>query len=165
MESRLAQVMHDYATLASELIDRWEEHASKAAERIDAGTYDADAAVSDLAKCASLAAESGFLLASEAFDAAAILAAGRLNSHIVCSDSFSTSLPGASLSVDCPPTNGFGSKLSLITLEPAQLDPGATEFRLRADATGRTAGTYVGNVEAATAAGQTESVLIWITVP
>jgi hypothetical protein len=163
MSAPLAQVMHGYARLASELIDRWDAHASTVAARLDAGTYDADAAVADVAKCASLAAESGFLLASEALDAVAILTGGQLRSHIVVSDPFSTTVPGAGLSIAGPLTSGFGHALSLVVPEPAQLDPGATEFRLRADATGRPAGTYVGQVEAA-GDGQAESVLVWITV-
>jgi hypothetical protein len=164
MESPLAQVLHGYAALASELIDRWQQQASKTAERLDAGTYDADAAVADLARCASLAAESGVLLASEAIDAVAILAAGRPGPHIVHAGPFFTSVPGAKLELAGPLTSGFGHSLGLVTLEPAQLAQGATEFRLRADATRRPAGTYTGEVEAV-GAGQAESLLVWVIVP
>jgi len=164
MDSPLAQVIDGYATLASELVDRWEDHASKVAARLDAGGYRADDAVADLAKTASLAAESGLLLVSEALDAATILAAGDLKPHIVRSDPFFTSTPGASVGAVGALTNGFGHTLDIAAFEPKQLAAGATEFRFNVDATGRRAGTYVGTVEAA-AASATESVPVWVTVP
>lgn len=167
MGTPLVDVVHGYAALASSLLERWSAHATAVASRIDAGTYDAESAAADLATSAALATESGFLLASEALDAAAILTGRQYEPHIVRSQTFSTSLAGGKLALAGPLTNGFGSDalpVSVVTVEPAQLGGNQTDFSLSADATGHRGATYVGVVEASRS-GTVESVTVWIVVP
>lgn len=166
MASPLTDVVQDCAELASSLLERWTEHASMVATKLDAGAYDADDAVADIAATASLATESWVLLAAEALDAAAGLAGRRPKRNLVHSTSFSTSLAGATLALDAPLVSGFGARLpvGVVSLVPAELEPGETDFALSADATGHRSGTYVGTVEAS-ASGQVEPVRVWIIVP
>ena len=54
---------------------------------------------------------------------------------------------------------------SIVSIQPAQLRPGETEFTLLADATGYRGATYVGEVQAVTDGAVTTPVHVWITVP
>lgn len=167
MGSPLADVVQNYAGLASSLLDRWSAHASNVAAKLDAGRYTAADAMADFATSASLATESGFLLASEAVDSVAILTGRQHEPHVVESDTFSTTLAGATLALAGPLANGHGSDalpVTAIRIEPPKLDPAATDFRLRADATGHRGATYVGRVMASTPGGS-EPVIVWIVVP
>ncbi|HEX2414746.1 MAG TPA: hypothetical protein VHJ37_05990 [Thermoleophilaceae bacterium] len=167
MPGPLAEIAEGYTTLASFLLDRWSTHASSVASRLDAGPYDAESAVVDFATTASLATESGFLLASEALDALAICAGRQKKPHVVESRRFSTTLPGATLAPAGPLINGHGSDMlpaSAVHVNPPKLAPGEAEFTLRVDATGRRAGAYVGTVDASES-GKVESVPVWILVP
>ena len=166
MASPLAEVVQGYSELASFLLKRWTEHASKVAERLDGGSYDADSAAADLAKCASLTVESGFLFASEALDAAAILSGGQRQPHLVHSVGFTSPLPGAALSLEGPLDNTLGTDhlpAAVVTISPLQLAAGATDFSLHADATGHDGGTFWGTVRATAGAAQGQ-VHVWITV-
>lgn len=167
MTSPLSDVVEGYARLGSWLVDRWSAQASKVAHKLDGGGYDAQSGAEDLASAASLTAETGFLLISEALDAIAVLSGRQGAPHIVYSDWFSSSLPGATLSVPGALTDVLQSdKLhpSVVTVEPPSLGPGDTQFRLRADASGHRAGTYVGTVLASKSGAVDESVQVWITV-
>jgi hypothetical protein len=162
----LSEVVEGYTELASDLVGKWSEHASKVAAKLDAGTYDADQAVSDLGCGAVLATESVVAIASKALDAVAILTGRQFEPYEVESDSFFTTLPGAALAVAGPFTDLVGTAslpASAITVTPAQLDPAATEFQLHAIATGVRGATYFGIVEAS-ASGQVEPVRAWIVV-
>jgi hypothetical protein len=166
MADPLSTVVEGYGRLASHLLAEWTDHASKVAATLDADAYDADRAAADIAKTLSLATESWFLLASEALDAAAILTSGRLGPHVVRSGPFVAPSAGAALEAHGPFTSGHGHQLpaACVRVEPPELGPEETEFRLRADATGRRAGTYVGEVVATTAKA-VDRVVVWITVP
>src|SRR5215207_9152600 len=166
MDSPLAHVVDGYNRLAASLLERWSAHASMVATKLDAGGYDADDAAADLAATASLATESGFLLASEALDAAAILTGRQDEPHIVDSEVFSTSLAGAKLRLAGPLVSGHGSALpaAVVSVKPPELEPTEADFSLRADATGHRAGTYVGSV-VASRGDAVESVTVLIVVP
>src|SRR6266498_6075528 len=163
----LEDVVHGYTTLAEDLVERWSEHASTVATKLDAGTYDADSAVADLAACATLATESGLLLASEALDALAVATGRQYAPVIVDSDPFWSPLKGATLTLNGPLVDGFGVRLpvNVINVIPPKLDPEATEFSLRANATGYPGGTYVGKVVASKPGSEDQKVTVWITVP
>jgi hypothetical protein len=164
VDTPLTNVTRGYSELGTWLLQRWSAHASQVATKLDAGKYDADSAAADLAKTASLAAESWLVIAAEALDAAATLAAGPSGPYIVESEPFHTKLPGSSLRVAGPLANGFASDaLAIVEPEPSQLYAGETEFHLRADATRRRAGTYRGKV-VASGPGGTESVPVWVIV-
>jgi hypothetical protein len=164
--SPLAEVVQGYSELASFLLKRWTEHASKVAERLDDGSYDADSAAADLATSVSLTVESGFLLASEALDAAAILSGGQRQPHLVDSVAFSSPLPGAALTLEGPLVNSLGTDqlpAEAVMIKPSQLAAAAADFMLRADATGHRGGTYWGTVRATAPAAQ-DLVTVWIPV-
>ena len=165
MASPLADITEGYAALGSYLLNRWGDHGSKVAEKIDAGDYDADSAVADLTKCAMLVAESGVLLWNEALEAVTGLASPS-GPYEVVSDPFESPLPGAALRPAGPFVNGHGSGTLLVShirVDPPKLDAGKTRFVLRADATRKRAGIYRGYVEAAEP-GNVQSVLAWIIV-
>lgn len=166
MASPLAEVVQGYSELASFLLQRWTEHASKVAARLDDGSYDADSAAADLAKSMSLTVESGFLLASEALDAAAILSGDQRQPHLVDSVGFTSPLPGAALSLEGALVNTLDTDhlpAAVVTIRPLQLAAAAADFSLRADATGHRAGTYWGTVRA-TAPAAEDLAPVWITV-
>lgn len=166
MTSPLAEVVQGYSELASFLLNRWTEHASNVAARLDDGSYDADSAAADVAKSVSLTVESGFLLASEALDAAAILSGGQGRPHLVDSVAFSSPLPGAALTLEGPLVNTLDTDhlpAAVVTIRPPQLAAAAADFALRADATGHHGGTYWGTVRA-TVPGTQDLVTVWITV-
>ncbi len=167
MGSPLTKVVQNYGALGAFLIERWSDHASAVAAKLDARDYGADCAVADLAKCAYLATESGFLLASEAFDSAAMLTGCRHERNIVHSGPLFTSLKGATLTLAGPLTTPQGDMLPLSRtwLEPPALGPGETEFKLRADATGCRGAAYTGFVDASTPGVPVESVFVFIVVP
>jgi hypothetical protein len=166
-ESPLSDVVRNYVDLASSLLERWSDHASKVAARLDSRDYDTKRAAEDLGTCASLATETGFLLASEAFEAAAILAGCGYDRNIVDSQTFEAPA-GATLSLAGPLTRPPGIDQlpeSVITIRPDQLESNETEFSLRADATGHRGGTYLGMVKASVGAGAPVMVTVWIVVP
>jgi hypothetical protein len=170
MESQgaaITEVVEDYTELGTWLVQRWSAHASKVATRLDAGDYDADSAAADLAACASLAAESWARVAWEAIDAAAILTGQEYEPEVIDSDPFSSPIPGATLTLQGPLVGAFGNELptDVIEIIPSQLGPNATQFRLRADATGHPGGTYLGRVVASKPGRADAGVRVLVTVP
>jgi hypothetical protein len=168
MGSRVSDVVQGYTSLASSLLERWNALAAKSASKVDTGTYDATSAAEDLSASVSLAAEGAGLWAAQMFDAAATLAGVEPQANKVESDTFKTSLAGAALELTGPLLKGPGLEAlpaDAVTIDPAQLAAGATDFVLRADASGYRGATYAGTVKASTAAGATETVTVWITVP
>lgn len=166
MESPLATFVEDCTKLASEVLEDWSAHASNVASKLDEGTYDADSAVADLAVTATLATEGGLRLTFGWLDALAVLT-GRPGRHLVTSYPLKTKLLGATLTLAGPFRNGHKTGSlpeSAITIEPSALGATESEFILRADATGRPAGAYVGIVTASTP-GDSEDVIAVIPVP
>jgi hypothetical protein len=165
MASALSEVVDGYVELGNYLVDRWRDHAANIAAKVEGPQYGADDAVNDLGATTSLAAQSGFLIVSEAFDALAILTGRQSQPYSVDSDVFDSPLPGATLALAGPLTNGFSSPLpaSAVTIDPTKLDQGQTRFRLQVNATGQRAGTYVGQVQASDGAAM-QLVDVWVTV-
>jgi hypothetical protein len=144
VETPLGEVVDGCNKLGTWLVTEWSEQASEVAAKLDDGTYDADSAAADLAKTATLAAESWFLLASEALAAVALLS--RQERYIV-EDTFDAPA-GARLELAGPLEAGFEQLLpvTLVSVVPSQLAPTRTAFKLIADATTCAAGTYDGTV-------------------
>ena len=149
MASQLADVAEGYAKLASTLAKEWGGHVSKVAEKLEAGSYSANEAVADLASTTLVVGKSWFLIASEALDAVAILTDSKdLPAE---SSPFVSPLPGATLALTGPLVSAFGTDVlpvDRVTVIPSTLDPGQTEFFLRADATGYPGSVYEGEVAA-----------------
>ncbi|HXD59959.1 MAG TPA: hypothetical protein VN606_18680 [Thermoleophilaceae bacterium] len=166
MPTPFTDLLRSYADLTSSLAEKWRTHAANVASRVERPGYKVDHAVSDLAATASLATETGYLLAAQAFEAVSVLAAP-LERNVVFSEPFQSPLPGATLALDGQQLiNGFGETLpaSIVAIQPPQLGSGETEFIIRADATGRHAGTYLGKVTTVTP-GASDHVDVWIVVP
>jgi hypothetical protein len=163
--SRVGDVVEGYAALASSLLDRWGTHSSKMAEKVS-GEYDAASAAEDLTTCATLATEGGLQLAAEAVGAFVTLTGIRSGQSTANSQTFHAPA-GAALTLDEALINGPGHASiapSAVTIEPAQLAPADTEFRISVDTTRCRGATYYGKVTATTAAGS-EDVWVWVTVP
>src|SRR5271165_123206 len=167
-----SDVVQSYAKLTSSLLERWTAHASQVASNVEARDYDAASAAEDLAAWASLATESGLLMLAKALEVAATLGGFQDDQNIVESPPFEAP-QGATLKLagrlvmrgglDELPAN-------VISIHPPKLGPDATEFTLRANATGHRGATYLGIVKASTdatavAAASAEEVTVWITVP
>jgi hypothetical protein len=166
MPTPFTDLLQSYADLTSSLAEKWRAHTGNVAAKVQRPGYKVDQAVSDLAATAALATETGYLLAAQAFDAVSVLAAP-LERNVVFSESFQSPLAGATLALDGQHlVNGFGDTLpaSIVAIQPPQLKADETEFVLRADATGRRAGTYVGRVTTVKA-GASDHVDVWIVVP
>jgi ribosomal protein L18 len=166
MPTPFSDLLSSYADLTSSLAEKWRAHAANVASKVERPGYKLDHAVSDLAATAALATETGYLLAAQAFEAVSVVAAP-LERNVVFSEPFQSPLPGATLALEGQQLiNGFGDILpaSIVAIQPPQLKAGETEFVVRADATGRRAGTYVGRVTTV-AAGASDHVVVWIVVP
>jgi hypothetical protein len=168
VESPLAEVVEGYAKLASMLVERWSDQASKVASKLDEGTYDADSAAADLARAATLATESAVLLANEGLNAAAVLAGRRGQPYVIESRPFAIPRPGARLDLAEPLRNLNRSDelpTSSVSFKPSgTLGPKESEFRLSVQAAGRRGGTYTGEVTASDPQG-VAPVRVWITIP
>jgi hypothetical protein len=163
MASHVSDLVQDYATFASGLVERWSERASRSASKVDAGIYTASSAVEDAASCATLAAEAGWLWAEWAWQAVADCCGLECPPDTAESQPFQAPA-GAKLKLRAEPTMGPGLEtLPGVTVHPEQLEPGQTEFTLRTDGRVCRGATYVGEVEATTDGG-TEVLFVWITV-
>ncbi len=172
MAPRVSNVMQSYTELTSTLLQRWSAHASEVAANVEAPDYDAGSAAADLAACASLATESGLLLAAQALEGLATLGGFEGEENDVTSQPFQAPA-GSTLALAGPLVKGPGMDalpVSAVTIQPSQLGPSQTEFTLRANAAGHRGATYVGTVEASTDAALAAvtapaQVTVWITIP
>jgi hypothetical protein len=160
----MSDVFDSYNSLASTMFDRWSRLGSRAASRVGAGTYRPSYAADDAALGATIAAESAWMWTAWTWEAFAKLAGLDGEPNTVESDPFESKLAGATLEL-CPPfVRGPGLEelpVSCLTIRPRPEDE---EFTLYADGSGYCGGTYVGEVKA-TAAGKTETIPVWITIP
>ena len=166
MATPASDIVKGYTALASSLLGRWSELASRAAARADAGTYTAASAAEDMVAGATLATEAAEQWAAQCYETVAAVAGQRDGEERIESPQFSAPA-GAALTLAGPLVKGPNMDqipVGSITIEPTQLDPGETAFVLRADAAGHRGATYVGKVNAVTDAGSTP-VTVWIVVP
>jgi hypothetical protein len=165
VESRVSDLVREYTTLASGLLDRWSALGSRWASEVDAGTYTASCAVEDAAAGATLAAEAGWSWAELTWQAVATCC-GREGEQTPAETHKFRAPAGAKLKLRRGfPMMGPGlDVLTGVTIEPEQLAPGETEFTLHAGPGACRGGTYVVEVEATTDDGTTTLVVGWITV-
>jgi hypothetical protein len=166
MSGQLEAAVQGYFELATSLAERWRKHLDEVQARVDKKDYTANQAVADFTQTAALAAESWTLLAAEAVDAVTTLAAVRSDRDIVKSDEFSTTIPGARLTVDGPLVNVQKTdelRPDVVSCEPDQLQAGQTKFRVVADAALHDHGLYKGRVRAE-AGGASEYVDVKVLV-
>jgi hypothetical protein len=164
MESRFSDVFESYNTLTSSLLDRWSTLASRSVSRVDAGAATPSSMVQDTVAGATLATESAWLWTAWWWESVAILCGLEAGPNIAESQPFQAP-EGAKLELAGPLVKGPGmTRLDVpVSIEPEQLDPDKTEFKLRVDGTGCRGGTYVGRVKATTEDG-TEPVVVWISI-
>jgi hypothetical protein len=166
MDSRVSDLVQSYTRLASSLLERWSELASRTASKVDAGAYDASSAAEDVVAGSWLATEAAGLWAAQTLSAYATLAGYKPEPNIQTSEPFKAA-KGAKLDLRGALVRGPGPDNlppSAISIQPPQLGPDQTEFTLEVDATGYRGGTYVGVVNATTDAG-TKPLNVWISIP
>ncbi len=161
-----------YIQLGEFLLDQWGHLATTIATQLDAETLTADTVATNFSDCAVLAAQSLALVVNEAFDAAAVLGGSQDLPLEVKSPTFSTaSAGGADASVRTlrlagPLVADLGNDAlpaSVVTIVPAVLEAGETDFHLDADATGHQALGYSGTVQVLDDTGAVvESVPVWL---
>ncbi|HMD55892.1 MAG TPA: hypothetical protein VKG82_00290 [Solirubrobacteraceae bacterium] len=166
MEARFSDVLQSYNALSSSLLERWSTLANRSASRLDAGSFDPGSAVQDTVAGAKLVTEAAWLWTGWWWESVANLCGLEGQPKIAESQPFYSPDEGATLKLAGPLMKGPGmAQLAApVSIEPAQLDPEDTEFKLRVDGTGCRAGTYVGKVTATTEKGPKE-VVVWITIP
>lgn len=166
MESPISNIFQSYTATATSMLEQWSALASKSASKMDAGAYDAASAAEDAIAGTTLAAEGAWLWTAWACEAFAKLYGLEAGPNIAESQPFPAA-KGASLKLAGPLAKGPGLDrlpASAVTIEPEQLGPDEEQFVLRANGSGYRGATYVGLVEATTAAG-TEVVPVWVTIP
>jgi hypothetical protein len=166
MSGRLEAAVQGYFELATSLAERWRQHLDEVQARVERDDYTANQAVADFTQTAALAAECWTLLASEAVDAVTTIAAPRPDRDIVESEPFTTSIPGARLTVEGPLVNVQKTdelRADAVWCEPEQLSPGQNTFRVCVDAALHDAGLYEGRVRAE-AGGASEYVNVEVLV-
>jgi hypothetical protein len=158
----------DYIRLGESLLDKWGDLARAIATQVDSQTLTADTVTTNASECALLAAESLVLMVNTAFDAAAGCAGGRARPRPVRSQTFSTSDSARvrALRLAGPLVADLGNDalpVSVVTIVPAVLQAGATDFHLEADTTGHQALGYSGTVQVLDDTGAlVESVPVWL---
>ncbi len=166
MEGRFSDVLQSYNAVTSSLLGRWSALANRSVSRLDTGSFNPSSAVQDAVDGATLAADATWLWTGWWWESLANLWGLEGQPNIAESQPFHSPKEGAKLELAGPLVKGPGlATLPVaVSIEPAQLEPGDTEFILRVDGTGCRGGTYVGKVKATTEEG-TEDVFVWITVP
>jgi hypothetical protein len=159
----------DYVRLGELLLDKWGDLARTIATQVDSETLTADKVTTNASECALLAAESLALMVNAAFDAAAGFAGGRSRLQPVHSQTFSTSDSARvrALRLAGPLVADLGNDalpVSVVTIVPAVLEAGDTDFHLEADTTGHQALGYSGTVQVLDDTGAVvEPVPVWLT--
>jgi hypothetical protein len=165
MSSPIGEVVRGYTNLATSLLEQWGDHAAKLAAKVDGGELDGPAMAAELVSCATLATRSGLEMVEEAIDAAAILSGTLAAEKVVTSRAFHAPA-GATLKLREELEIGAGLgfvKKGAVTIDPSQLGPEETEFRIRVDTSELHGGTYVGAVEKCP--DDPEPIVVWITIP
>ena len=165
MEARFSDVLQSYNALTSSLLDQWSTLASRSVSRLDPGVFTPSGAVQETVACATLATEAAWSWTAWWWESVANLCGLECGPNIAESQPFHAP-KGATLELAGPLVKGPGmAKLGVpVSIEPAQLEPDDTEFKLCVDGTGCRGGTYVGKVKATTHEGTVE-VFVWITIP
>ncbi len=160
-----------YVELAQWLVTQWGDLATKVAQQLDSGGMTADGLTADATAGAILAMQSILYTANEPLDALAVLTGDQDRVHIVISPPFSTSADLSGTTRTLAVRGGAlesdfgGEQLTGVEVFPATLPSGATDFSVRANATGHTAATYSGIVDVSDASGGVVgSVAVWLAV-
>ena len=173
--SPLAEAVEGYVELARWWIDQVGDHAEDVGRRVDAGTFDAQAAMASAARCGALSALGGAALVNEFLDATSIIsrppdAVRKVRSGNIPAPAAPALLAGApaqprQLTLKEPLICGFGDSLpvSRVQIAPKALINEPT-FYLEATITVEPAGVYTGQVWVSTA-GAEQSVPVWLIVP
>ena len=157
-----------YIRLGEFLLGKWGDLARTIATQVDSEALTADTVTTNASECALLAAESVALMVNQAFDAAAVFAAGQGRAQTVRSETFSTSDAASvrALRLAGPLVADLGNDAlpaSVVTIGPAVLMAGETDFHLEADTTGHQALGYSGTVQVLDDTGAVvESVPVWL---
>lgn len=165
---RFDEVVEGYALLADELLDSWTPFLTTIAAKVNAGTYDPDAATADFPKLAKLVAGSVIGIGLEAFDALAILTSDfseeKKISGYRTDPAKAATTRTLTVKDDLTSVTGMTLPKSRVTIVPAQLAPSTTQFVLDVDGDGLKARTYDGYVLATDTAGGVEEIFVSVTI-
>jgi len=146
---RFGEALEGYVERVNELLDEWTPFIKTVSAKIDAGTYDADAAQADFPAAANLVAKSVIGLGAEAIDAMAILTSS-LSEEDEVTYVIGAAKKGSTrtLAVKDDLTSVTGETLpkSRVKIKPDPLSPSDTRFTLKVNGDGLKARTYDGCV-------------------
>ena len=171
--SGMGEAVEGYVQLAQWWATTWGAHATSVATRLESGTYTAEEAMADLVACGKLAAETLFLVANEAVEAAAVMSGSAGQPQLVQSSDFETTASTSStrtLALDGPLVALIGTDqipVSSVTIRPSVLPPNVVTFHLDVDATGHAGVAYQGTVRsyAPNVTAAAEAITVWVSVP
>jgi hypothetical protein len=169
--SGFAEAIRGYQVLGEKLVDDWSAYTKSVVEKVNGGDYTANTLVKDAVAGVKLSGWSWFLVASEAVDAIANIANDPTATAPapIYSRPQRSPLPGAALTLngDFLSFDGkFRIPVAELSVEPAQLAPAATTFRVRVAPGSRRGATYTGTVTATPAGGaaRAASISVWLTI-
>ncbi len=156
MTTPMHEVIEGYAETTKDLMRKWSDYGQRVAPTLQ--NYDAKKASADMGEGVLLAIETGARLTWEAVDAMTTLTSAPSRPRIVISEEFDAP-EEATLTLTGDLTNRAGNTLLArnVAIDPEQLEPGETKFKLRANVAGCPAGIYRGEVKAS-AEGRPEEV-------
>lgn len=147
--ARFGEALEGWVERANELLDEWTPFLQSVSAKIDAGTYDANAASADFPAAARLVARSVIGLGAEAIDAVAILTSDfsevdEVTYFIGAVKAGSTRT--LSLKDDLKSFTGEKLLKNRVKIKPDPLSPSDTQFTLEVNGDGVKARTYDGHV-------------------
>jgi hypothetical protein len=165
---RFGEVLEGYVDLARHLLQSWTPFVSTVSARVDAGTYDSNAAASDFPTLVKLITDSMMAIGSEAIDAVAILTSDFSEETKVAGygtdPAKAATTRTLSVKEDLKSVSGQKIPKERVTLKPHTLPPGHTQFVIDVDGDGLKARTYDGYVVATDETGGTEDIFVSVTI-
>lgn len=159
----LSEVVNGYASLASSILERWNDLAARAAAEVEDGEYGAACAAEDLATGAWLATVGGLEWAEQTCEALETLVGFEDGPASVTSQPFPAP---AGANLEMGPTFQIGPGLEYLLPADIRIEwLNDGEFVLRADAAERRGGTYFGQVIVVTENAERIPQWVWISIP
>jgi hypothetical protein len=141
-----------YVGRVNELLDEWTPFISTVSDKVDAGTYDANAVSADFPTAVKLVAQSLIGLGAEALDSLASLSSDFSEEELVLGYATDKAKAGAkrtlAVKADLNSVTGEVLPMDRVKPVPTELDPGITTFELDVDGDGMKARTYDGYIVA-----------------
>jgi hypothetical protein len=165
---RLGEVIEGYAELAGVLLNKWSPYVTAMSAKAAAGNYQAADVKADFPTVAKLVAETLLAFGSEAFDALSIATMSFSEQMSTTEYTSNPANAGESRTVavkaDLVSATGKTLPKERVKPTPDTLAPTQTKFTLDVDCDGMKARTYDGVIVVADGHGDTEEILVSVTV-